>query len=87
MTSAVFKIDGEHIDDCLHVACAKVGEGETVLDFSGVRRIDPKAVRALEELVNVAEARGVKVGVCGVNVEIYKVLKLVKLASRINFSV
>ena len=33
-------------------------EGEVVLDFSSVRRIDPSAVRALEELAGMADDKG-----------------------------
>jgi len=87
MTAEVRKIDGDRVDDCLLEACAKVdrGEGETVLDFSSVRRVDAKALRAMEELANLADAKAIKIGLRGVNVEIYKVLKLVKLAQRFCF--
>jgi anti-anti-sigma regulatory factor len=54
-------------------------KGELVLDFSSVRRIDSSELRALENLANVAEEKSVKVALSGVNVDVYKVLKLVKL--------
>ena len=60
-------------------------EGEVVLDFSSVLRIDPNVVGALEELAGLADARPVKVAVRGVNMDIYKVLKLVKLTERFSF--
>ncbi len=60
-------------------------EREVVLDFSSVRRIDPSVVRAMEELAGIAEDKGVKVALRGLNVDVYKVLKLVKLASRFIF--
>ena len=87
MSAVVRKIDGDRVDDCLLEACAKVdiGKGETVLDFSSVRRVDAKALRAMEELANLADAKAIKIGLRGVNVEIYKVLKLVKLAPRFRF--
>ena len=53
-------------------------KGELVLDFSSVRRIDSSEVRALENLAKVAEEKSVKVALSGVNVDVYKVLKLVK---------
>ena len=59
--------------------------GEVMLDFSGVRRVDPNALRALEEFAAAADVRSVKVSLCGVNVDIYKVLKLAKLTSRFSF--
>jgi len=36
-------------------------DGETVLDFSSVRRIDATALRALEEFARVADEKAVKV--------------------------
>jgi anti-anti-sigma regulatory factor len=56
-----------------------------VLDFSSVRRIDPNALRAMEKLAGLADGKAVKVVLRGVNVDIYKVLKLVKLTSRFSF--
>jgi len=53
--------------------------GEAVLDFSSVRRIDCSTLQALQDLVGVADDKGVKVVLRGVNVDVYKVLKLVKL--------
>jgi anti-anti-sigma regulatory factor len=60
--------------------------GEVVLDFSSVRRIDASALRALEEFAVVADDQGVRAVLSGVNVGVYKVLKLVKLASRFSFA-
>ena len=57
-------------------------EGEAVLDFSSIRRIDTSGVRALEDLVRLADAKSVKVVLRGVNVDVYKVLKLMKLTRR-----
>lgn len=54
-------------------------KGEVVLDFSAVSRIDASELRALENLAHAAEAKSVKLSVCGVNVDIYKVLKLVRI--------
>ena len=61
-------------------------QGETVLDFSSVHRIDASALRAMEDLVGEADRKGVKVVLCGVSVAVYKVLKLAKLASRFSFT-
>jgi len=57
-------------------------EGEAVLDFSSVQRVDPSVLRAMEEFVGVADEKGVKVVLSGVSVGVYKVLKLAKLAPR-----
>ena len=58
---------------------------DVALDFSGVRRIDPAGLQALEKLVKAAEETSGKVTLRGVNVAVYKVLKLMKLASRLSF--
>jgi len=60
-------------------------EGEAVLDFSAVLRVDASTLRALEELARIAEKKAVKVILRGVNVDVYKVLKLVKLTRRFSF--
>jgi anti-anti-sigma regulatory factor len=87
MTAVLLKIDPERVADCLQELHAKLdsAKGETALDFSSVQRVDAKAIRALEELAGLADAMGVKIGLRGVNVEIYKVLKLVRLAPRFSF--
>jgi len=61
-------------------------QGETVLDFSSVRRIDSKTLQALEDLARVADQKGVKIVLRGVKVDVYKVLKLVKLTQRFFFA-
>ena len=60
-------------------------DGEVTLDFSAVHRIDARALGAMEELASIANDKGIKVVLRGVNVEIYRVLKLLKLASRFSF--
>jgi len=58
---------------------------EVVLDFTLVPRIDPNAVKAMEELADLADARSAKVVLRAVNIDIYKVLKLLKLTARFSF--
>jgi ABC-type transporter Mla MlaB component len=58
---------------------------ELALDFSAVRRIDSRGLCALEELARKAEEKKVKVILHGVNVDLYKTFKLVKLTSRFSF--
>jgi len=81
------KIDEERLVLALREAEDKLdsAEGEVVLDFSSVRRVDPNAIRAMQEFANTADDKAVKVALRGVNVDVYKVLKLVKLASRFSF--
>jgi anti-anti-sigma regulatory factor len=88
MIAAWLKIDEERVAQALQEAGEKLVsvEGEVALDFSSVRRIDASAVRALEEFAGLADDKGVNVVLRGVNVGVYKVLKLVKLGSRFSFA-
>jgi len=81
------KINEERVVEGLQEAGEKLdsAEGEVVVDFSSVRRINPSAIRALEGFADAADGKGVKVFLRGVNVDVYKVLKLVKLGSRLSF--
>jgi len=88
-TNAVcIKLDPERVADALRQeAVEKVNsaEGQVVLDFSSVLRIDPNVVRAMGELADLAGGRSVKVVLRAVNTDIYKVLKLVRLTERFSF--
>lgn len=86
-TIAVYPIDAERAALTLQQARDNfdMTSGEVILDFSSVRRIDPNALRALEELAVTAKDKSVKVMLRGVNIDVYKVLKLVKLAPRFSF--
>jgi anti-anti-sigma regulatory factor len=81
------EIDGERVAPTLQAASETLDsvKGELVLDFTSVQRIDPSALRALETLAGAADQKAVKVVLRGINVDIYKVLKLVKLTSRFSF--
>ena len=88
ITTVWLKIDEERTVQALLEAVGRLGsnEGEVTLDFSSVRRIDPSALRVMEEFVGIADDKGVRVVLCGVHVGIYKVLKLVNLAPRFFFA-
>jgi anti-anti-sigma regulatory factor len=88
MTSVWLNIDEKGLVPALHDAADKLdsAEGEMALDFSSVRRLDSSAVRAMEELARKADEQAVKIVLRGVNVDVYKVLKLVKLAPRFSFA-
>ncbi|HVP54862.1 MAG TPA: STAS domain-containing protein [Candidatus Eisenbacteria bacterium] len=77
-------VDGNNVAQFLAEAREKLNnaEGEVLLDFSAVRRIDPGGLRALEDLAAAAEEKSVKVALQGVGVDVYKVLKLARLSSR-----
>jgi anti-anti-sigma regulatory factor len=81
------EIDGERVLQGLQAAreTLDTAQSDVVLNFSAVRRIDPNALRAMEKLAGLADGKAVKVVLRGVNVEIYKVLKLMRLTSRFSF--
>jgi anti-anti-sigma regulatory factor len=87
MIAVWLKIDERCVAQALQEAEEKLDSvaGEMALDLSSVRRIDPNALRAMEEFADIADAKGVKVVLRGVDVGVYKVLKLVNLASRFSF--
>lgn len=85
--AVVLNLEEQRVVPALQEAREKLdsAEGETILDFSGVRRIDVNALRALEEFAGIADEKAIKVVLRGVNVDVYKVLKLVKLTRRFSF--
>ena len=87
MIAVFLNIDEERIVPALQEAGANLdcAQGEAVLDFSSVRRIDSSGLRALEDFARNADEKAVKVVLRGVNVDVYKVLKLIKLTQRFSF--
>ncbi len=87
MIAVWLKIDEERVVETLREAGEKLdgSDGEVVLDVSSLRRIDPAALRAMEEFAGLAREKGVKVALRSINVDVYKVFKLTKLASRFTF--
>jgi ABC-type transporter Mla MlaB component len=83
----VHKVNSEDVAKALGDLRGRLAdyEGEVTLDFSGVRRVDPSGLRAIEDLAAAAEAKSVKVSLQGVNVGVYKVLKLARLTVRFSF--
>ena len=81
------KVDGEQVKESLAEAREVLNraEGEVLLDFSAVRRINPSGLNAMEEFAAAAEGKAVKVALRGVNVDVYKVLKLARLSARFMF--
>jgi anti-anti-sigma regulatory factor len=87
MIAVFMNIDETRVVPALQEAGEKLDgtEGEAVLDFSSVGRIDSGAVRAIEELARLAEEKRVNIVLRGVNIDVYKVLKLMKLTRRFSF--
>ena len=60
-------------------------EGEVVLDFSSVRRVDSAGLQAMEDFAGRADEKTIKVALRNVDVDVYRVLKLMKLTRRFSF--
>ena len=81
------KIDGNRLTSSLQEAAAKLetSQGELVLDFSEVARLDAPAVNLLERMAGIASEKKVRIILRGLNVTAYKVLKLARLSARFTF--
>ncbi|MGC2109169.1 MAG: STAS domain-containing protein [Candidatus Korobacteraceae bacterium] len=87
MTPLYFQIPQQCTAQALQEAGEKLDSAdvEVTLDFSAVNRIDPGALRAMEKLASTAEEKSVTIFLRGANIDIYKVLKLARLARRFSF--
>jgi anti-anti-sigma regulatory factor len=77
-------IDGD-LPQSLRQARERLDSAGLVLDFTAVRRLEPGGIEALELLAARAHDKGIRVVLTGVSVEVYKVLKLTRLAERLSF--
>jgi anti-anti-sigma regulatory factor len=84
-TSVVTPETNSDLITALKVAAERLATttGELGVDFSCNARIDTAGVQALELLLTETENKGVKLVLHDVNVDVYKVLKLAKLAARV----
>jgi anti-anti-sigma regulatory factor len=87
MNAAFLNMDEARVIPALREARKKLDstEGEVGLDLSSVRRVGQDALKEIDELADAAEKKKVKIVLRGVNVEVYKVLKLVHLTRRLSF--
>ena len=87
MIAEWLKVEGENVLQELQEAGEKLSgaDGEVGLDFSSVARIDTGELESLEKLASKADERSFKVALRGVNVDVYRVLKLAKLTARFTF--
>jgi len=87
MIALWLNMDEKSIVSALEEAAEKLDSaaGEIVLDFVSIAKIDAAALRAIERIANKAAERAVKIVLHGVNVDVYKVLKLTKLAPCFSF--
>lgn len=86
ITPTIVNIDQQRITATLDQAAKKLGSSEqVVLDFSSVRRLNASDVKLLEDFARVANEKKIKVLLRGVNVDIYKALKLTQLTGEFWF--
>jgi len=81
----VVNIDEQRLALALEQAAKQMDSGvnEVTLDFTSVRRIDASHVRRMEDLAR--SEKGAKIVLRGVNVDVYKALKLLKLTNHFLF--
>jgi Anti-anti-sigma regulatory factor (antagonist of anti-sigma factor) len=87
MNAVSQSINGQNIVADLEKAAENLlgDQHELALDFSSVRRIDSGGLRALEEFAQKADDKKVRIVLHGINVDLYKCLKLVRLTRRFSF--
>src|SRR5215475_7045198 len=83
-TIVSLKLNGADVVTALQAAAEKLErmKGDMILDFSTVRRLDPAALSAMSDFADAADERPVNIILRGVNVDVYRVLKLARLTQR-----
>lgn len=78
---SIVNVDATSITRALQEVRKRLDDGglDTVLDFSSVSRLDALALQALQEFAFMAGENQTKVTLRGVNVTVYKALKLAKV--------
>ena len=84
MSIVSLKLDGADLVESLQAAGQKLEEmeGDMILDLSSVHGVSPAALSAMSDFADVAEDKSVNVVLRNVNVDVYRVLKLARLAQR-----
>jgi anti-anti-sigma regulatory factor len=84
-TPTYLEVDADNPAAVLQAACENLESGDEVTLDLGRARIGTVALRGLEALAQAADKKTAKITLRGVNVEVYKVLKLARLASRFSY--
>jgi len=84
-TPVVVNINEQRLVLALEQAAKQLDDGasDITVDFTSVRRMDASHVRRMEDLAH--SEKGVKIVLRGVNVDVYKALKLLKLTNHFLF--
>lgn len=85
--SAAHELNPDRLMRILQEAQQKLAhaDSELFLDLASAQRIDAPGLQMLEQLVDAADQKHVTVFLRGINVEVYKVMKLARLTSRFSF--
>ena len=85
--SSAFPIESDGLGRILQEAREKLpgAQEETVIDLSSIRKLDSHGLQALDEFADLAAGKTTKLILRGVNIDIYKVLKLTRLSRRFSF--
>jgi anti-anti-sigma regulatory factor len=85
--SVLLEMDTAHLAAALQRASEMLngGDSEAVLDFSPLDRVDPSELKLIEKLAGLVGEKSVKITLRGVNVRVYKALKLANLTARFSF--
>ncbi len=88
MISEWVKIDAVRMAESLNSAGERLSsaDGELVLDFSSIQRIDGGAISSLHKLSQSAEQKNVRLVLRGTNIDIYRVLKLARMDTHFTFT-
>lgn len=87
METNVWPIEQQNVVEDLEQAGKKLDpeQDPQILDFAAVRRIDSGGLRAIQDFAQRADEKKVKVVLRGVDVNVYKTLKLAHLTCRFSF--
>jgi anti-anti-sigma regulatory factor len=85
--AVLLKADEKNLSDVLQGARQKLESagGELVVDLSSLRRVDASLLLAMQEFATMAQGKGAKLVLRGVSVDLYRVMKLVKLTAAFSF--
>ena len=79
-------IDGERGAHAFDEAMEKLAGGaEMVLDLSSVPRVTTGSMMAMEKLAAAADEKAARIALRGVNIDVYRALKVGRLAPRFSF--
>ena len=86
--AVLLKADEKNLSDILRGARQKLESegGELVVDLSSLRRVDASSLLAMQEFATMAQGEGAKLVLRGVSVDLYRVMKLVKLTAAFSFT-